>query len=158
MPERWMGVVVGSDEVKVVDAEIPYDDDAPIVIQGDHTWPLQHGSRPDAYHVMHQQVAGYAKEHGISRAVIKASALSQGGTKLAHLHAAELRGVVTAALAGMTSTTCRAKGHLSKTFGKRKVDEYVQDDAFWAKEAKGQLRKGSREAALVVLAERDRDD
>jgi hypothetical protein len=155
MPGRWLGIVVGADEVTVVDAEIPDDTDAPIVIQSDQSWPLQSGARPDAYCVMHQQVANYAKESGIKRAVIKASALSQGKTLKGHLKAAELRGVVMCALAGVTTVKCRAKAHTSKTFGERKVDEYVKDDGFWKGRTEGKgLRKGSREAALVILAER----
>jgi hypothetical protein len=107
---------------------------------------------------MHQQVADYAKENGIKRGVIKASALSQSKTKKAHLEAAELRGVVMCALASATTAKCRAKAHMSKTFGERKVDEYVQDDGFWKERTEGKgLRKGSREAAMVILAERDAD-
>jgi hypothetical protein len=157
MSERWLGIVVGADEVKVIDAEIPDAADAPIVIQSDQSWPLQSGSRPDAYRVMHQMVADYAKEKGIKRAVIKASALSQGKTRKGHLKAAELRGVVMCALAGVTTAKCRAKAHMSKTFGERKVDEYLKDDGFWKKRTNGEVRKGSREAALVILAEREAD-
>jgi hypothetical protein len=71
MPERWLGIVVGADHVRVVDAEIPDDSAKPIIIQGDHSWPLQKGDRPSAYRVMHQQIAGYAKENKIARAIIK---------------------------------------------------------------------------------------
>jgi hypothetical protein len=89
---------------------------------------------------------------------IKASALSQKGAKKGHLYAAELRGAVMCALAGVTKTECRAKAHVSRTFGERKADEYIKDDDFWSKEVTGQeLRVGSREAALVLLATRDDD-
>ncbi len=47
------------------------------------------------------------------------------------------------------------KAHISKTFGDRKVDEYLKDDDFWSKQiSSGQLRIGSREAAMVLLAAR----
>jgi hypothetical protein len=150
--ERWLGVVVSGDKVIVVDAKIPAG--GPIVIQADHLWTLQDGDRIQAYVVMYQQVSNYAAEHNVDRAVIKESAVSLGGTKKAHLQSAELRGVVMAALATVTTVDCKSKAVLSKTFGNRKVDDYLKDDKFWAKEIKGAVRSGSREAAFVILAAR----
>jgi len=68
MPNRWIGVVVASAQVVVVDAVVP--DSGPIEIQADHSWPLQSGDRPAAYPVMHQQVVDYVREHGIQQVVI----------------------------------------------------------------------------------------
>lgn len=102
MSKRWIGVVVRSDKVTVVDTEVA--SSGPIVIQADHSWPLQKGDRARAYATMHQQVADYAREHKIDRAIVKASAVSRAGTKKAHLEAAELRGVVMCALASVTAT------------------------------------------------------
>lgn len=48
------------------------------------------------------------------------------------------------------------KAALSNRSGKRKVDEYVRDGDFWAEQFEEQLRQGSRETALLVLAERSR--
>jgi len=76
------------------------------------------------------------------------------GTKKAHLEAVELRGVVMSAAAEAARTTCLAKSNFSKTFGKRKVDEYLADDDYWDAEISGQLRAGSREAAMILLAAR----
>lgn len=153
MPDRWIGVVVGSDEVRVVVAEVATS--GPLVILGDHTWPLQQGNRPAAYAVMHQLVADYARENRVTRAIVKGSAVSLRGTKQVHLHAAELRGVVEAALATVTEVSTASKAHISKTFGNRKVDEYLKDDTFWNKNVTGgRLRNGSREAAMVLLASR----
>jgi hypothetical protein len=104
---------------------------------------------------MYQHVSDYAAENAIDRAVIKESAVSLGGTKKAHLQSAELRGVVMAALAKVTTVECKSKAVLSKTFGNRKVDDYLKDDKFWAREIKGAaVRSGSREAAFVLLAAR----
>jgi hypothetical protein len=155
MPERWLGVVVSGDALVAVDAEVP--DAGPLVIQADHSWSLQAGNRAAAYAVMHQQVADYVKEHKVARVVVKASALSQGSTKLAHLRAAELRGVVIAASAsiGGVAVGMIAKAAVSRGFGKRKVDDYLQDDDFWADTVKGaKLRIGSREAAMMLVAAR----
>lgn len=153
MPERWLGIVVSSDRLIIVDAQI--DGASPIVIQMDETWALQEGDRPQAYRVMHQRIADYARENKISRAVIKGSAVSLRGTKKVHLEAAELRGVVSCALAGVTTVVTPTKAHISRTFGDRKVDAYIKDDKFWTQQVSaGQLRIGSREAAMVILAAR----
>ena len=156
MPERWLGVTVSSDTVIVVDAEVP--SSGALVIQGDHTWSLQQGDRISAYRVMHQHLADYANENRIRRAVIKGSALSRGGTGMAHIHAAELRGVVMCALSLVENAECATKAQTSRTFGERKVDEYLRDDNFWSNEiaATTRLRAGSREAALLLLAARDK--
>jgi hypothetical protein len=153
MPDRWLGIVVRSDEIVLVDAEVP--DSGPLLLQGDHSWQLQKGARGAAYVVLHQQVADYVRENGIDRVVVKGSAVSLGGTKLVHLHAAELRGVVLCAAATETSTQTVSKNHISRTFGDRKVDEYVKDDRFWSSQVTGaKLRVGSREAAMILLAAR----
>jgi hypothetical protein len=83
---------------------------------------------------MAQQVSNYATENDIDLAVVKASAVSLGGTKKAHLESAELRGVVMMALGSVTNVECKSKAVISKTFGTRKVDSYVKDDGFWLKE------------------------
>ncbi len=153
MPKRWIGLVVSGAKVIIVDAEIP--DSGPIVIQADDSWPLQHGDRAPAYFVMHQHIADYVRENKIDRVIIKASALSMGSTKLAHLHSAELRGVVICAAAETTKTQLIPKSHISRTFGNRKVDEYIADHNFWSKKIVGaKLRVGSREAAMLLLAAR----
>lgn len=153
MTARWLGVVVSGDLVTAVDAEVP--DAGPITIQSDQSWPLQSGNRADAYVVMAQQVTDYATENGIGCAVVKESAVSLGGTKKAHLESAELRGVVLCALRRATEVKLQSKAIISKTFGERKVDEYLSDSAFWKKECAGiNLRVGSREAAMIILAAR----
>jgi hypothetical protein len=150
---RWLGIVVIGDRITLVDAEVP--DQGPLILQTDQSWTLQAGDRAAAYRVMHQRVADYIRENGIVRTVIKASAVSQGGMGKAHLEAAELRGVVMCAAASSAQTQCLAKGHISRTFGKRKVDEYVADRGFWNDNILGNLRAGSREAAMLLLAARD---
>ena len=153
MSERWLGVVVSGDKVTAVDVEVP-NDDGPMVLQADHSWPLQKGDRISAYVVMSQQVSNYATENDIQRAIVKESAVSLGGTKKTHLLSAELRGLVITALASVTSVECKSKATISRTFGERTVDEYVADNKFWQEHINGDLRAGSREAAMVLLAAR----
>ncbi len=159
MPERWLGLVVGANEIKLVDAEIPDDQNAPLILQSDQTWPIQAGDRSKAYDVMYRQLANYAKENGISRAVVQGSATGMGvAMKLSHLQAAELRGIAIGAFASVTEVETVTKAQISRNFGERKADEYLKDNPFWAKEVTGAaLRTGSRPAALVILAARKTD-
>ena len=151
MPERWIGIVVGSDKVTLVDAEVT--DDGPLIVQSDQSWPLQKGERASAYVVMFQHVSSYVRENKITRAILKESAVGSGATRKAHLEAAELRGVVSCACAQNTSTQFLSKAHISRTFGRRKVDEYISDDSFWSEQITGApVRKGSREAAMILVA------
>ena len=62
--------------------------------------------------------------------------------------------MVAAALASVTPVSFESKANISRNFGERKVDEYLKDSDFWAKETTGELRSGSREAAMVILAAR----
>lgn len=152
---RWLGVHVSGDKVTVVDAEVPADD-SPMEIISDNTFTLQKGERAHAYRVMYDRINNYAKEHGIYKAIIKESALPlKGSPKLSLLQSAELRGVVMAALSSACDAKTVSKGSISKGFGERKVDEYLKDEDFWDDEADGkELRSGSREAALLIMAER----
>jgi len=154
MTERRVGFKVSGDKVVVIDAEVP--DDGPIVLLADHTWSLQKGAREDAYNVIYQQVANYLREHEIKRVVLKASAVNvRGSMKLAHLESAEVRGVVIAAARSICPVRSVTKATISRRFGNRSVDEYVKDDTFWTENTEGvDLRAGSREAALLLIAAR----
>jgi hypothetical protein len=152
MPERWLGLVVSGDAVTAVDLEVP--PTGPLTLQADQSWKLQKGDRAAAYRIMHQRVADYIRDNAVGKAVVKASAVAKGGG-LSHLHSAELRGVVMAAAASSTDTQTYSKALVSRTFGERKADEYVSDDDFWEEQIVGSMRKGSREAALMVLAVKD---
>lgn len=86
-------------------------------------------------------------------ACIKASAVSMGGTKKAHLEAAELRGVALAAAAAVCEVCSVSKSTTSRTFGDRSVDEYLKDDTFWDGHGLASLKKGMREAAFTVISQ-----
>jgi len=157
MSKRWLGLVASKDSVIMVDAEIPDDEDDPIVIKSDDNWRVQKGDRPSAYSVLHQQCADYIKENAIDAVVVKASAVAgKGSATLGILLGAEVRGVVTAASASQCPVNALSKAIISRTYGERKVDEYVADDGFWAdKTTGGALRKMSREAAMLLIAARN---
>lgn len=156
MTKRWLGICASKDSANVVDAEIP-DDNGPIVVKADLTWPLQKGSRSTAYSVLHQLCADYVQENGIDAVFVKASAVTgQGAAKLGLLTGAEVRGVVMAAAGSLVPVTEISKGVISRTYGDRKVDEYVADDQFWNAHTTGRaLRKLSREAAMLLIAARN---
>lgn len=154
MVKRWAGFVVTGDKAIMVDAEVP--DTGPIVVQSDRTFSLQAGDREPAYSTLFHQIADYLVENKVEFVVVKASAVAKG-SGLAHLLSAEVRGVVMAASAGNCTTRSLSKAKVSKSFGKRKADEYIADASFWDEQVKGgSLRSGSREAALLLLSERDR--
>lgn len=156
MMSRWLGLSASKETVVVVDAEIP-DDDGPIIIWSDDTWKVQKGDRAAAYNVLHQQCTDYIKETGIDAVVVKASAVAgRGSATLGLLLSAEVRGVVIAAAASQCLVKTLSKAVISKSYGDRKVDEYVGDDDFWAdKTAGGELRKLSRETAMLLISARN---
>ncbi|WP_258117769.1 hypothetical protein [Mesorhizobium onobrychidis] len=137
----------------MVDVDVP-DEDGPIIINADVTVRLPKGSRPAGYASVAQEISDYAREKGISRAVVKGSAVSQQGRPtLAHLESAELRGVVLSALSSVCDTETVTKASISRTFGERKADDYIADNDFWDERFDGnELRSGSREAAFCILA------
>ena len=152
MGTRWLGVTVSGDKAIVVDLDVP-DGDETINVIADFSVKLQKGSRPSAYASLVHEISDYAREKNINHAVVKGSAVSQQGRpKLAHLESAELRGAVIAALAAVCPTETVTKASISRNFGDRKADEYVNDDSFWDEHFEGTLRSGSREAAFCVLA------
>lgn len=156
MAKRWLGLSAAKDAVTIVCAEIP-DDNGPIVILSDATWRVQNGDRAAAYSVLHQQCSDYIRENGIDAVIVKASAVTgQGAARLGLLIGAEVRGVVMAAAGALCLVKTLSKAVISKTYGDRKVDEYVADDAFWgAHTTGGTLRKLSREAAMLLIAARN---
>lgn len=156
MAERWLGLNPSKDTVTVVDADIP-DDEGPIVIKSDDSWRVQKGDRAAAYSVLHKQCADYVKENGINAVVVKASAVTgQGPARLGLLTGAEVRGVIMAAAGALCPVVALSKAVISKTYGDRKVDDYIADDDFWAaRTTGGDLRKLSREAAMLLIAARN---
>ena len=157
MTKRIIGLSASKDNVIYIDAEIPDEEDAPLLILADGNWKVQNGDRSDAYQVLHQQCADYIREAGIEEAVVKASAvMGRGAARLGMLHTAEVRGVIIAAAASVCSVTQLQKGVISRTYGDRNVDDYIEDDGFWDENTTGQqLRKMSREVAMLVVAARN---
>lgn len=148
--EKWVGITVNGDSLNLVVIEFN-NDKLPSVVE-DLTWQLQKGDRPQSYNVMYDRIRHYLRESDIKHVAIKESGVSRS-TSLSHLLSAELRGVVMAAASAASSNIKTVKKSvISRTFGERKVDQYVSDDKFWESSLEGTLRKGSRETALIVIA------
>ena len=153
MADRWVGIVASGDKVTMVDAEVPAN--GPLIVQMDQTLKLQTGDRASAYDTLYNSLTNYFREQKIAKVFVKASAVSKGSVSLAHLSSAEVRGVVMAAAASVCDAQTLAKAAISKGFGKRKVDEYLDDAQFWTDNVDGKdLRAGSREAAILLIAAR----
>ena len=157
MALRCVGLVVSASDVTVVDTTIPDDSDEPLVLIKDDTWKLAAGDRPKAYETLFHRCVSYIQQNGVNQVVIKASALPQGSAaKGGLLDGAELRGVIMCAAASACENRVMDKAWISRTY-KRKVDEILKDDPFWEQQLNGaKLRKGSREAAMLVVAHRNR--
>src|SRR4051812_5789845 len=113
----------------------------------EQSFNLPTGDRAKAYHTIYGQVADFFEHRDIHCVCMKESAVSLGGTKKGHLTSAELRGVIQAAAASICDVKLMNKAATSRSFGSRKVDEYVKDDAFWIGAGLSNLKKGKREAA-----------
>lgn len=157
MTEKRIGIVVSGDKVVVVQLE--FQDDNTTILLDETTWKLQQGERPGGYKVMYKTALDYISGSGAEHVVIKGSSAGAKGSGLAHLHSAELRGVIIAAAANTSAQVeIWTKSKLSKNVGKRNVDAYVDDDGFWEERIGAvRLKKGSREAALLVLGARKHD-
>jgi hypothetical protein len=152
MPDNLIGVVVGSDYAEVV--LLQQTGPNAFTVADETTLSLQTGDRPPAYNVLHGQFCDYVQQHDAVCVCIKQTALSQRATRMVHLQAAELRGVVQAAAAASgVEVRLVNKAAVSRTFGGRKVDEYISDNAYWDRLGLSALKKGLREAAFVIVAE-----
>lgn len=153
MTEQWMGIIASSGQILAVHLEINSDQTKLI---NQFTWKLQTGDEPSAYAVMYDRIKEYVENHNIQDVVIKGSAVGKNKATLAHLKSAEVRGVAcVASVVGGADTKLVQKGTVSRTFGNRKVDDYVKDNSFWDDQALDDVTKGRREAALLILSQKD---
>jgi hypothetical protein len=139
---------------KIILVEGAYNEDDTVTVIKDETFNLEEGDRQLAYVVIHKRIADRLSQ-SIEQVVLKASAGGQYAAKTAILLSAELRGVFLSAVPFGVSVTQVQKNAVSRNYGSRKVDEYVKDDQFIEEHFGGEaLRKGSREAAFLLLAAR----
>ncbi len=156
MTKRWLGLSASKECITFVEVEVP-DDDSPLVIVSDDTWRVQKGDRAEAYGVLYRQCFDYIRERQIDAVYVQASAVAgKGAARLGMLEGAEVRGVGIAAASAASSVFLVKKSVISRTYGERKVGEYVEDDDFWDKHTTGgRLRKGSREVTMLLIAARN---
>ena len=150
MSKKFAGLAVASSEIDVV---ILTRKDGYFELVSQSVIKKHTGGNPQAYNVVYQQLKGLLVDTGVEQVFVKASAVSMGGTSLAHLEACELRGVALAAAASVCTTECVTKANISRNFGERKADEYLKDNSFWESQGLGALKKGAREAALIAVSQ-----
>ncbi|TBB58960.1 hypothetical protein ELH42_32650 (plasmid) [Rhizobium ruizarguesonis] len=147
-----IAAVVVSEKIILVEGVL--NGDKTVTIVKDEPFDLEKGDRQLAYAVMHKRVKDRLSQ-GIDQVLLKASAGGRNPATSAILHAAELRGVFLSAVPDGIPVRQLQKNALSRNFGSRKVDEYLKDDAFFGENFDGvNLRKGSREAAFLLLSAR----
>jgi hypothetical protein len=152
MATKLLGAKIGSDMAEIV--VLTKEDNGDFTLGDQTIMKLQDGARPTAYDTFHGDFLDFVSHQQVQTVCIKGSTVSLGGTKLAHLHAAELRGVVQAAAAAAgVEVRIMTKSAASRNFGDRKVDAYLKDDTFWTGLNLGPLKKGLREAAFAVISE-----
>lgn len=144
-----VAAVVGSETIILVEGQVQADQTVAIV--NDETFNLEAGARHKAYAVMQQRVRDRLKS-GVDKVVVKASSGGQFAAKTTVLHAAELRGVLLSSIPDNVELIQRQKKAISRAHSKN-LDDYVKDDSFFVKHFIGTLRKGSREAAFLILYE-----
>lgn len=145
-----VSAVVGSESIILVEGQL--NADGTVTIVKDETFNLEKGERHKAYAVMQVRLRDRLSS-GVDMVVLKASSGGQFAARTAVLHAAELRGVLLAAVPQKIDLVQRQKKAVSKGKSK-KLDEYTKDDDYFAANFSGaKLRKGSREAAFLILNE-----
>jgi hypothetical protein len=147
---RIAGVHIGSAEVQMVVLDW-LNPDPIFVLVHQRELGLAAGPRPQAYHDFSAQFSAVLDSQKIERFYFNASVVPPS-TKLTHLEAAELRGVVQSTAITHSEVVPVTNANISRNFGKRKSAEYLKDDAYWAKTVQGTLPKGYRPAALTAIA------
>lgn len=152
MAEKLAGIKVSGDSLELVVLEQDSAGDFTLVNQT--AMQLQSGDRAAACHVLHGQLADYLSQKKVSCTCIIGSAVMPGrSATLALLQSAELRGVAMAAAASAGDTKCVTKASIGRTLGDGKCDDYVKNEEFWDELDIQGLKKGMREATLVVISQ-----
>lgn len=144
-----VGVVVGSDKIILVEGDVRAD--GTVTLIKDEVFDLEDGERHRAYSVMHRRIADRFSA-GADNVVLKASSAGKFTGTQGSLNAAELRGVFLSALPHRVDVVQLHAKNVSRDFGSRKLGEYLKDEAWWATKFSGACRKGSREAAFLIIA------
>ncbi|KIN79618.1 hypothetical protein Z950_152 [Sulfitobacter mediterraneus KCTC 32188] len=113
---------------------------------------LETGDRTIALRNMHRRVFDRLSE-GVDKIVLKASSGGKYAAKTSILHAAELRGVFLSAVPNNITVVQKHSKSVSRAKSK-KIGDYLKDDTYFEANFSGvKLRKGSREAALLMFEE-----
>lgn len=143
-------IVVRGVQVDLVDALIKRA--GPIFVNRDLSWKLSSRNRPAAYARLYQEIVSYLSEQQIEQVLFRGVDVFRSMTK-SHLEAAELRGVILAAIAAHGPMFSLVPSEVEKMLDQGKLHDVIDDDAFWRSAATGAaVRKRSREAAALLVA------
>jgi hypothetical protein len=142
-----VGVVVGSTKIIMVEGE--KNGGGTVSLIKDEVFNLEKGDRHIAYVAMYKRINDRL-QHGVDRVVLKASSAGKFTGSQAALLAAELRGVLLSAVPPTIKVEQEHTKNLSKA-GSRKVVDYTKDDVWWDEHFSGDVRKGNREAAYLII-------
>jgi hypothetical protein len=148
MAEIIAGITVTSEKTEVVILKYDAGD---FELVSSKKISLQKGGIPEAYRVLAQQLDALLRTTKANCVCIKATEAGRAVRK-SHLDSAETRGVIIAAAAAVTEVKLVKKSSVSKTFGNRKVDEYLKDKQFWDDAGLETLPIGMREAAFTAIS------
>jgi hypothetical protein len=152
MSQKLAGIKVSGDTLQVV--VLAQDAAGDFTLTDQSALKLPKGERPDACRTLHGQLADYLKQRKVDHVCIIGSAVMPGrSATLALLQSAEMRGVAMAAAASVADTKLATKSSISRSWGDRKFEEYIKDDKFWDVLNVPDLKKGMREAALVIISQ-----
>ena len=152
MSLKLAGIKVSGDSLDLV--VLSQDGAGKFTLVNQTTLQLQADDRAAACNTFHGQLADYLSQRKVECTCIIGSAVMPGrSATLALLHSAELRGVAMAAAASVGDTKIATKASVGRKLGDRKCEEYVKDDKFWDELDIIGLKKGMREAALVVISQ-----
>ncbi|MBY3193685.1 hypothetical protein [Rhizobium laguerreae] len=145
------GVVVGSEKIVIVEGTKNLD--GTVTLVKDEVFTLEKGDRHIAYGAMHKRITD-RMSHGIAEVILKASSAGKFTGTQGALLAAELRGVFISAVPSAIAVKQEHVKNLSKA-GSRKVGDYTKDEVWWNEHFAGDVRKGNREAAYLILGAED---
>jgi hypothetical protein len=154
MEQNWFGIDVRGEEVTLLGLRLAETGEITEVLIED-TWNLQTGDRGAAYAVMFDRLINCLAEQPVDYIAVKASE-ANSFLRLPHLQSAELRGaVITAAAKSGGRLFLVPTGIISRMYGGRNNEQYIQDDEFWERKlTEHSIRKKSRQAAMLIFMAR----
>lgn len=149
----WLSVIPCKDACVVVHARPSDDRSILLQVVHEHTWSVDLRNKCASYPALKRIFNEYVVQHGIDAIVLKKGHLgSEGRGHASMISAGELRGVIYIACEQCDIFEIN-RCVVSRTYGDRKVGEYINDSHFWNERVNGISKSRlHREAAILLLA------